>query len=57
MTDIGVYVSQAKLSCESCEFEADSTGAAMVHAMHTTHTLSGETPEGHEVSISIEQEE
>lgn len=57
MTEISALVSQAELSCESCEFVADSTGAAMVHAMTIGHTLSGETPEGHVVTVSIEQEE
>jgi hypothetical protein len=56
MTDISALVSQAVLSCESCEFAAENTGAAMVHAMTIGHTLSGETPEGHVVTVSIEEE-
>jgi len=56
MTDISNFVSQAVLTCESCEFVAKDPGYGMVHAMETRHTLSGETPEGHIVSVSIEEE-
>jgi hypothetical protein len=51
MTDIGNLVSQAELSCESCEFTAENISSAMVHSMSTSHTVSGETPEGDTVTI------
>lgn len=56
MTDISEFVKHAKLACESCEFESEDTGECMLHALQTQHTVSGESPEGHQVSISIEQE-
>jgi hypothetical protein len=51
MTDINSLVSQAELSCESCEFAAESISSAMAHSMTTSHTVSGETPEGDTVTI------
>ena len=53
MTDISEFVLAAKLSCESCELEAESVSDAMVHAM-TGHTVSGKTPDGDTVTISTE---
>ena len=53
---ISEFVSQAALACEGCDFAAENTGEAMVHAMTTAHTVSGETPDGHVVTISIERE-
>ena len=55
-TKISEFVEQATLACESCEFEAQGTGSAMVHAMTTGHTLSGETPDGDTVTISTTDE-
>jgi hypothetical protein len=56
MTRVGEFISQAELSCESCDLAGTNTGEAMVHAMTTGHSLTGKTPEGHEVTVSIEQE-
>lgn len=53
MSDISTFVSQAHLTCESCEFVAEDTGAAMTHAL-TGHVISGETPDGDTITISIE---
>jgi hypothetical protein len=56
MTDISEFVKRAKLACNSCDFEAENTGSAMVHALTIGHVVSGETPDGHQVEISIERE-
>lgn len=53
----GEFVLLAKLSCESCEFEAEDSGSAMVHALTIGHTVSGQTPDGDTVTISTIEEE
>lgn len=55
MTDINELVKQAVYACDSCEFAADNTGAAMAHALTIGHVLKGETPEGSIVTISTEE--
>ena len=47
---------KAHLTCESCEFVAEDSGSAMVHALTIGHTVSGETPDGDSVTISIEEQ-
>jgi len=54
MTIISKFIEQAALSCESCEFEAEGTGEAMMHALTIGHIVSGQTPDGDTVTISIE---
>jgi hypothetical protein len=49
----GEFVLIAELSCESCDFTAEDSGSAMVHALTIGHTVSGETPGGDTVTISI----
>lgn len=56
MTNVNQFVQQALLTCQSCDYEGEDAGAAMVHSMNTSHTLLGATPDGHVVSISVEQE-
>jgi hypothetical protein len=54
MTEFSKFLEQAVLTCESCDFTAEGTGAAMMHAMTIGHTVSGQTPEGDTVTISTE---
>ena len=56
MSDISEYLKVAKIACESCDFKAEDAGSAMVHALNIGHALSGETPAGDTVTISIECE-
>lgn len=55
MTAVSKFLEQAVLSCESCDFTGQGTGEAMMHAATTAHTVSGETPDGDTVTISIEE--
>ncbi len=50
----GEFVLMAELSCGSCDFAAEDSGSAMVHALTIGHTVSGKTPEGDTVTISTE---
>ena len=54
VTNVSKFLEQAVLSCESCEFDAQGTGEAMMHVTATAHTVSGQTPDGDTVTISIE---
>ena len=38
MSTVSKFLEQAVLACESCEFKAEGTGDAMMHAMTTGHT-------------------
>jgi hypothetical protein len=55
VTDVTEYVKQAVYACESCEFEAEEGGTAMVHALTIGHVLTGKTPKGDIVTISTEE--
>ena len=50
----GDFVLMASLSCGACDFTAEDSGAAMVHALTIGHTVSGQTPAGDTVTISTE---
>jgi hypothetical protein len=50
----GEFVLMADLSCRSCDFTAEDSGEAMVHALTIGHTVSGQTPAGDTVTISTE---
>ena len=56
MTDVSQFVRDAELACEGCDYKASNAGEAMVHALTIGHTLSGTTPDGHQITISTEDE-